>query len=108
MVCEFTCELVEAVGVGGEVIAAVVRPDETTVAESREDTVDRIAVVVASVVDLGDDSRLVNIIECIEGRAGQQLGVFDVGVLADEVPVAFDGASIRRNDVFAACSCGKN
>jgi hypothetical protein len=39
MVCEFTCELVEAVEVGGEVIAAVVRSDETTVAESREDTV---------------------------------------------------------------------
>jgi hypothetical protein len=41
MVCEFTCELVEAVEVGCEVIAVVVRPDETTVAESLEDTVDR-------------------------------------------------------------------
>jgi len=34
MMCEFTGELVEAVEVAVEVIAAVVRPDESTVAES--------------------------------------------------------------------------
>ena len=36
MVCEFTGELVEAVEVGVELVAAVVRPNETTVAESLE------------------------------------------------------------------------
>ena len=101
MVCEFTGELVEAVEVGVEVIAAVGRPDETKVAESREDTVDRIAVVVATVGDLGDGSRPVEIVEHLEGLAGQQLGELEVGVLADEVLVAFDGASIRRDDAFS-------
>jgi hypothetical protein len=101
MVCEFTCELVEAVEVGVEVIAAVVRPDETRVAESLEDTVDRIAVVVASIGDLGDGSRLVEIVEHLGGLAGQQLGELDVRVLADDVLVTFDGASIRRHDAFS-------
>jgi hypothetical protein len=101
MVCEFTGELVEAVEVGVEVIAAVVRPDETTVAESLEDTVDRIAVVVASAGDLGDGSRLIEIVEYLEGLAGQQIGELDVGVLADDVLIAFDGASIQRNDAFS-------
>lgn len=41
------------------VVAAGVRPDKTTVAESLEDTVDRIPIVIASVGDLGDGSRLV-------------------------------------------------
>jgi hypothetical protein len=102
MVCEFTGELVEAVEVGVEVIAAVVRPDETTVAESLEDTVDRIAVVVAPVGNLGDGSRLVKIVEHLESLAGQQLGELDVGVLADEILIAFDGTSIRRDDTFSA------
>ena len=102
MVCEFTGELVEAVEVGVELIAAVVRSDETTVAESLEDTVDRIAVVVAPVGNLGDGSRLVKIVEHLKGLAGQQLGELDVGVLADEVLIAFDGTSIRRDDTFSA------
>jgi len=101
MVCEFTGELVEAVEVGVERVVAVGRPDETTVAESLEDTVDGITVVVAPVGDLGDGSRLVKIVEHLESLAGQQLGELDVGVLADEVLVAFDGASIRRHDAFS-------
>jgi len=62
MVCEFTCELVEAVEVGVERVVAVGRPDETTVAKPLEHPVDRITVVVASVGDLGDGSRLVEIV----------------------------------------------
>jgi len=93
MMCEFTGELVEAVEVAVEVIAAVVRPDESTVAESLGDTVDGITVVVAPVGDLGDGSWLVEIVEHLECLAGQQLGELDVGVLADEVLIAFDGTS---------------
>jgi len=57
MVWEFPGELVEAVEIGVEVIAAVGRPDETTVTKPLEDAVDRVAVVVAPVGDLGDGSR---------------------------------------------------
>jgi proteasome assembly chaperone (PAC2) family protein len=102
MMDEFTGELVEAVEVTVEVIAAVVRPDETTVTKPLENPVDRIAVVVAPVGDLGDSLGLVEIVEHLEGLAGQQLGEIDVGVLADEVLIAFDGASIRRGDSFSA------
>jgi len=38
---------VEAVEVGVELVVAVGRPDETTVTKPLEDTVDRVAVVVA-------------------------------------------------------------
>jgi len=101
MVCEFTGELVEAVEVGVEVIAGVVRPDETTVAESLYDTVDRIVVIVVSVGDLGDGSRPVEIVEHLEGLAGRQPGELGVRVLADEVLVTFAGASIQRHDAFS-------
>jgi len=102
MMCEFTGERVESVEVGVEVIVTVVRPDEAAVADSLEDTVDRIAVVVAPVGHLGDSSRLVEIVEHLNGLPGQQLGELDVGVLADEVLIEFDGASIRRDDPFSA------
>jgi len=92
---------VEAVEIGVEVIAAVGRPDETTVTKPLEDAVDRVAVVVAPVGDLGDGSRLVEVVQHLECLAGQQLGELDVGVLADEVPIEFDGASIRRDDPFS-------
>jgi len=51
MVCDFTGKLVEAVEVGVELVVAVGRPDETTVTKPLEDTVDRVAVVVAPVSD---------------------------------------------------------
>jgi len=51
MMCEFTGELVEAVEVGVELIAAVIGADETAVAKLLEDTVDSVAVVVAPVVE---------------------------------------------------------
>jgi len=54
-----------------------------------------------SVGDLGDGSWLVEIVEHLECLAGQQLGELDVGVLADEVLIEFDGASIRRDDPFS-------
>jgi hypothetical protein len=101
MVCEFPGELVEPVEVGVELVAAVGRPDEPTVAKPLEDAVDRVSVVVAPVGDLGDGSRLVEVVQHLERLAGQQLGVIDVGVLADEVLVAFDGASLRRDDSFS-------
>jgi len=101
MVCDFTGKLVEAVEVGVELVVAVGRPDETTVTKPLEDTVDRVAVVVAPVSDLGDSSRLVEVVQHLERLPGQQFGEVDVGVLADEVLVAFDGASIRRNDSFS-------
>ncbi len=102
MVCEFTGELVEAVEVSVELIAAVGRPDKPTVAKPLEDAVDRVAVIVAPVGDLGDGSRLVEVVQHLECLAGQQFGEVDVGVLADEVLVEFDGASIRRDDSFSA------
>jgi hypothetical protein len=101
MVYEFACERVEAVEVGVELIVAVGRPDKTTVTKPLEGAVDRVAAIVASVGDLGDGSRLVEVVQHLECLPGQQLGELDVGVLADEVLVAFDGASIRRDDAFS-------
>jgi hypothetical protein len=49
MMCEFTGELVEAAEVGVELVVAISCSDEPTVAKPLEDTVDRVAVVVASV-----------------------------------------------------------
>jgi len=92
---------VDAVEIGVELVAAVGRPDEPTVAKPLEDAVDRVAVVVAPVGDLGDGSRLVEVVQHLECLSGQQLGELDVGVLADEVPIAFDGASIRQDDSFS-------
>jgi len=66
MVCDFTGKLVEAVEVGVELVVAVGRPDETTVTKPLEDTVDRVAVVVAPVSDLGDSSRLVEVVQHLE------------------------------------------
>jgi hypothetical protein len=54
MVCEFTSDLVESVEVGAEITAAVVRADETAVAKSRGDAVDRVRVLVAPVGEFGD------------------------------------------------------
>jgi len=85
---------VEPVEVGVEFIAAVDRPDETAVAKPFEDAVDRVTVVVTSVGDLGDGSRLVKVVQHLECLAGQQLGEVDVGVLTDEVLIEFNGASI--------------
>ena len=101
IVCKFTGELVEAVEVGVELVVAVGRPDRTTITKPLEDAVDRVAVVVAPVGDLGDGSRLVEVVQHLECLAGQQLGELDVGVLADEVPIEFDGTSIRRDDSFS-------
>jgi len=72
MVCEFTGKLVDAVEIGVELVAAVSRPDETTVAKPLEDAVDRVAVVVAPVGDLGDGSRLVEVVQHLERLSGQQ------------------------------------
>ena len=101
MVCEFPGELVEAVEIGVELVVAAGRPDETTITKPLEDMVDRVAVVVAPVGDLGDGSWLVEGVQHLECFSGQQLRELDVGVLADEVPIAFDGASIRRDDAFS-------
>ena len=56
MMCEFTGERVEGVEVGIELIVTVVRADETTVAKPLEDSGNRVAAVVAPVVDLGNRS----------------------------------------------------
>ena len=71
LVCEFTGELVEAVEVGVELVVAVGRPDEPTVAKMLADAVDRVAVVVASVGDPGDRLRLVEVVQYLECFAGQ-------------------------------------
>jgi hypothetical protein len=102
MVCEFTSELVEAVEIGVEVIAGVVRADETAVAKSLEDAVDRVAVVVAPVSEFGDRPRLVEVVEYLQGFSGQQLGEIDMGVLSDEILVDFDCPGVRGNDPFSA------
>jgi hypothetical protein len=102
MVCEFTSELVKLVEVGIEVIAGVVRADETAIAKSLEDAVDRVAVVVAPVGDFGDRPRLVEIVEYLEGLPGQQLGELDMGVLADEILVNVDCPGVRGNDPLSA------
>jgi len=102
MVCEFACERVEPVEVTVELVLTLGRADESLVAEPLEHPVDRVAVVVALVGDLGDGSRLVKIVEHLESLAGQQLGEVDVGVLADEILIEFDGTSIRRDDTFSA------
>jgi hypothetical protein len=79
MMSQFACELVESIEVAVEVIAAVVRADETTVAKPLENSVDCVAVVVAPVGDLGDRPRLVDVVQHLECLAGQQLGEVDVG-----------------------------
>lgn len=71
MVCEFPGELVEAVEVGVELVVALDGPDEPTVTKPLEDAVDRVAVVVAPVGDLGDSSRLVEVVQYLECFAGQ-------------------------------------
>ncbi len=71
MVCEFPGELVEAVEVGVEFVVAVGCSDKPTVAKPLEDTVDRVAVIVAPVGDLGDGSRLVEVVQHLECLAGQ-------------------------------------
>ena len=101
MMDEFTGELVEAVEVGVKLVAAVGRPDKPTVAKPLEDPVDRVAVVVAPVGDLGDGSRLVEVVQYLECLAGQQFGELDVGVLADEILIEFDGTSVRWDDSFS-------
>jgi len=71
MVCEFRCDRVEAVEVGVELVVALDGPDEPTVAKPLEDAVNRVAVVVAPVGDLGDSSRLVEVVQYLECLAGQ-------------------------------------
>ena len=102
MVYKFTSELVEAVKVSVEVIAALVRPNEPVVAKPLENAVDGVAVVVGPVGDVGDGSRLVEIVEYLESLPGQQLWEFDMGVLADEVLVGFDCPGIRGNNPLSA------
>jgi hypothetical protein len=53
MVCEFRCDRVEAVEVGVELVVALDGPDESTVTKPLEDAVDRVAVIVAPVRNLG-------------------------------------------------------
>ena len=56
---------------------------------------DCVAVVVVPVGNFGDGSRLVEVVQHLECLAGQQLGELDVGVLANEVLVEFDGTNVR-------------
>ncbi len=81
MVCEFTGELVEAVEVSIELIPAVGCPDETTVTKPLEDPIDRVAVVVAPVGNLGDGSRLVEVVQHLECLAGQNGLIWTPGYL---------------------------
>ena len=59
-------------------------------------------VIVIPVGDFDNGSWLVEIVEHLEGLAGQQLREVDVRVLTDEVLIEFDGTSIRRDDSFSA------
>jgi len=102
MVYEFTCEFVEKVEVVVELIVAIGGSDETTVSKPLEDSVDRVAVVIAEVGDLGDGSRLVEIIEHLKGLSSQQFRELNVGVLADKILVDFDGTSVGWDDPFSA------
>lgn len=56
----------------------VARPDKAAVAKPLKDAVNRVAVVVAPVGDLGYSSRLVEVVQHLECLPGQQLG--EVGV----------------------------
>jgi len=92
--CEFSSELVEAVEVGVELVVAVGRPDETTIAKPIEDAVDRVAVVVAPVGNLGYSSRIDEGVQHLKRCPGQQLREVNVGMPADEGLVEFNGVSI--------------
>jgi NAD(P)H-hydrate repair Nnr-like enzyme with NAD(P)H-hydrate epimerase domain len=62
---------VKTVEVGGELVVAVGRPDETPVVEPFEDVVDRISVVVAPGDNLGDGLRLAEVVQHRECLVGQ-------------------------------------
>jgi len=98
MVCKFTSELVELGEVPVGLVVTVGRPDEAAVAESVENSVNGIAVVIAPGSEVGDGSRLVELIEDFESFARQQLREVDVGVLLNEVLVNFDRPSVREDD----------
>jgi hypothetical protein len=100
MVYEFTRELVETVKVGVEPIVAIGCPDETPVSKPPEDSVYRVPVVIAELGDLADGSRLVEIVEDFKGLSSQQLRELNVGVLADEILVDLNSASVRWDDPF--------
>jgi len=68
MVCEFSRGLV----------VTVARPDKAAVAKPLEDAVNRVAVVVAPVGDLGYSTRLVEVVQHLKCLPGQQLGEVDV------------------------------
>jgi len=71
MMSEFTYEFVQLVEITIELIAPVVRPDETAVAKPLENTVDSVAIVVTPVGDLGNSTRLVEIVQHPEDFRGQ-------------------------------------
>jgi hypothetical protein len=91
----------EAIEIGVELVVPIDGSDKTPIPKPLEDAVDRVAVVVASGGNLGDGSRLVEIVEHLKGLSSHQLRELNVGVLADEILVEFDGPSIRRNDSFS-------
>jgi len=92
----------EAIEIGVELVVTIDGSDEAPIPKPLEDAVDRVAVVVASGGNLGDSSGLIEIVEHLKGLSSHQLRELNVGVLADEILVEFDGTSIRRNDLFSA------
>ena len=85
-----------------KLIAPAVRPDETAVAKPLENTVDSVAIVVIPVGDLCNGTRLIKIIQHLEGFPGQQLGKLDMGVLTDEGLIDVDDSGVRENDPLSA------
>jgi hypothetical protein len=97
-VCEFTCELVESVEVTVELVQTVGRPDEAAVTEPFEYPINGVTVVISPCSEVRDGSRLIEIIEDLEGLPRQQFREVDVGVLPDEILVDFYSPGIRGND----------
>lgn len=92
----------KAVELSVEAVVPVVRTDKPTILEVFQDTFDGISVVIASLNQLGDGTRLVKIVEHLKTLPGQQLGEVNMRVLEDESLVDLNSAGVRRNNPLPA------
>jgi hypothetical protein len=88
--------------VGVELIVIITRLCEPAVTKSAESAVNRVAIVVAPVDNLGDSSWLIKIVQRLKSLAGKSFREVDVGAPLDEVMAEFEGTSIQWDDSFAA------
>jgi hypothetical protein len=81
--------------VGVELIVIITRLCEPAVTKSAESAVNRVAIVVAPVDNLGDSSWLIKIVQRLKSLAGKSFREVDVGAPLDEVMAEFEGTSIQ-------------